>query len=66
MTSAVLVTGGFGLVGSETVKQLTAAGRAVVVADLVQAFGHRLIDQMIEHHGRIADMVEQRRYAIGK
>jgi nucleoside-diphosphate-sugar epimerase len=34
MTSYVLVTGGFGLVGSETVKQLTAAGRAVAVADL--------------------------------
>lgn len=34
MTDAVLVTGGFGLVGSETVKQLAAAGRSVVVADL--------------------------------
>ncbi|RDH78465.1 NAD(P)-dependent oxidoreductase [Mycolicibacterium moriokaense] len=34
MTDTVLVTGGFGLVGSETVKQLTAAGRPVVVADL--------------------------------
>ncbi len=34
MTGAVLVTGGFGLVGSETVKQLVAAGRRVVVADL--------------------------------
>jgi nucleoside-diphosphate-sugar epimerase len=34
MTDAVLVTGGFGLVGTETVKQLAAAGRRVVVADL--------------------------------
>ena len=31
MTGTVLVTGGFGLVGSETVKQLAAAGRQVVV-----------------------------------
>jgi nucleoside-diphosphate-sugar epimerase len=34
MTDAVLVTGGFGLVGSQTVKRLTADGRHVVVADL--------------------------------
>lgn len=34
MTGTVLVTGGFGLVGSETVKQLSAAGRSVTVADL--------------------------------
>jgi nucleoside-diphosphate-sugar epimerase len=34
MTDTVLVTGGFGLVGSETVRQLAAAGRSVVVADL--------------------------------
>lgn len=34
MTDAVLVTGGFGLVGSQTVKRLTADGRRVVVADL--------------------------------
>jgi nucleoside-diphosphate-sugar epimerase len=34
MTDAVLVTGGFGLVGSETVKQLAASRRPVVVADL--------------------------------
>ena len=34
MTDAVLVTGGFGLVGSQTVKRLTADGRWVVVADL--------------------------------
>ena len=34
MAGTVLVTGGFGLVGSETVKRLTADGRQVVVADL--------------------------------
>src|SRR4029079_291905 len=34
MTGDVLVTGGFGLVGSQTVDRLTAAGRRVVVADL--------------------------------
>ena len=34
MTGTVLVTGGFGLVGSETVKRLAADGRQVVVADL--------------------------------
>lgn len=34
MTGTVLVTGGFGLVGSETVKQLAARGHSVVVADL--------------------------------
>lgn len=34
MPETVLVTGGFGLVGSETVRQLAAAGRSVVVADL--------------------------------
>jgi nucleoside-diphosphate-sugar epimerase len=34
MTGAVLVTGGFGLVGSQVVGRLTADGRRVVVADL--------------------------------
>ena len=34
MTDTALVTGGFGLVGSETVKRLAADGRRVVVADL--------------------------------
>ena len=34
MTETVLVTGGFGLVGTETVNRLAAAGRRVVVADL--------------------------------
>ena len=34
MTDAVLVTGGFGLVGSQTVERLTAEGRHVEVADL--------------------------------
>jgi nucleoside-diphosphate-sugar epimerase len=34
MTDPVLVTGGFGLVGSQTVKRLAADGRRVVVADL--------------------------------
>ena len=34
MTGAVLVTGGFGLVGSQVVERLTADGRRVVVADL--------------------------------
>ncbi len=34
MAGSVLVTGGFGLVGSETVKRLVADGRQVVVADL--------------------------------
>ena len=34
MSETVLVTGGFGLVGSATVKQLTADGRRVVATDL--------------------------------
>ncbi|MCV7299249.1 NAD(P)-dependent oxidoreductase [Mycobacterium barrassiae] len=34
MTDVVLVTGGFGLVGSATVRRLAADGRRVVVADL--------------------------------
>ena len=34
MTDSVLVTGGFGLVGSATVRQLAADGRSVVIADL--------------------------------
>jgi nucleoside-diphosphate-sugar epimerase len=34
MADAVLVTGGFGLVGSATVRQLAAEGRRVVIADL--------------------------------
>ena len=34
MTDTVLVTGGFGLVGSATVRQLAADGRRVVIADL--------------------------------
>ena len=34
MSDTVIVTGGFGLVGSATVRQLTADGRPVVVADL--------------------------------
>ena len=34
MADTVLVTGGFGLVGSATVRQLAADGRRVVVADL--------------------------------
>src|SRR6185437_16040158 len=34
MSDTVLVTGGFGLVGSQTVRRLAADGRQVVVADL--------------------------------
>jgi len=34
MSETVLVTGGFGLVGSETAKRLAAEGRRVVLADL--------------------------------
>ena len=34
MTDTALVTGGFGLVGTQTVDRLAAAGRRVVVADL--------------------------------
>ena len=34
MSETVLVTGGFGLVGSETVKRLAADGRNVVATDL--------------------------------
>lgn len=34
MTGTVLVTGGFGLVGSATVRRLTDLGRRVVAADL--------------------------------
>src|SRR5206468_4006928 len=34
MADTVLVTGGFGLVGSQTVRQLAADGRSVVIADL--------------------------------
>src|SRR5262245_64514793 len=34
MSDTVLVTGGFGLVGSATVRRLAADGRRVVIADL--------------------------------
>src|SRR5438034_343659 len=34
MTDTVLVTGGFGLVGSQTVRRLAADGRKVVATDL--------------------------------
>jgi nucleoside-diphosphate-sugar epimerase len=34
MSDTVLVTGGFGLVGSQTVRRLAAQGRRVVIADL--------------------------------
>ena len=34
MPGTVLVTGGFGLVGSATVRRLSELGRRVVVADL--------------------------------
>ena len=34
MSDTVLVTGGFGLVGSQTVRRLAADGRDVVIADL--------------------------------
>ncbi len=34
MAETVLVTGGFGLVGSATVRRLAADGRRVVAADL--------------------------------
>jgi nucleoside-diphosphate-sugar epimerase len=34
MTGTVLVTGGFGLVGSATVRRLTELGRHVVATDL--------------------------------
>ena len=34
MTDTVLVTGAFGLVGSETVRQLLAEGRRVIATDL--------------------------------
>jgi nucleoside-diphosphate-sugar epimerase len=37
MTETVLVTGGFGLVGSAAVRQLAADGRRIVVADLETA-----------------------------
>ncbi len=40
MSDAVLVTGGFGLVGSATVKRLAADGRRVVITDL-DAPAHR-------------------------
>lgn len=46
MTDAVLVTGGFGLVGSETVKQLAAAGRRVVVADLDTAANRKKVSAL--------------------
>ena len=36
----VLVTGGAGYIGSQTVRQLQAAGRDVVVLDSME-FGHR-------------------------
>lgn len=41
MVDTVLVTGGFGLVGSETVLQLAGAGRSVVVADLDTPANHK-------------------------
>ena len=41
MAQTVLVTGGFGLVGFETVKRLTGGGRRVVVADLDTPANHK-------------------------
>ena len=41
MSDTVLVTGGFGLVGSETVKRFAAAGRPVVATDLDIPANHK-------------------------
>src|ERR1700726_3439833 len=41
MSDTVLVTGGFGLVGSETVKRFAAAGRPVVATDLDMPANHK-------------------------
>src|SRR5271168_3489374 len=41
MSDTVLVTGGFGLVGSETVKRLAADGRRVVATDLDIPANHK-------------------------
>ena len=40
MSETVLVTGGFGLVGSATVRRLAELGRTVVIADLDTPANH--------------------------
>jgi nucleoside-diphosphate-sugar epimerase len=46
MADAVLVTGGFGLVGSATVRQLAADGRRVVAADLETPANHKALAKL--------------------
>ena len=56
MTGTVLVTGGFGLVGSETVKRLTADGRQVVVADLDTRANRKKAERCPRASSRWADL----------
>ncbi len=46
MSGTVLVTGGFGLVGSATVRRFTELGRRVVVADLDTAANRKAADEL--------------------
>ena len=52
---SVLVTGGAGYIGSHTVRQLTAAGREVVVLDTME-YGHR--DAVIEAELVVGDIAD--------
>jgi nucleoside-diphosphate-sugar epimerase len=59
MTDTVLVTGGFGLVGAETVKRLATDGRHVVIADLDTPANRkkaaRLLDGVEVHWADLTD-----------
>lgn len=46
MSETVLVTGGFGLVGSATVRRLAELGRSVVVADLDTPANRKSVDKL--------------------
>src|ERR1700722_12337602 len=54
----VLVTGAFGLVGSETVRQLIVDGRHVVATDLDVPANRKAADQMPSTEVRWADLTD--------
>lgn len=59
MSETVLVTGGFGLVGSETVKRLAADGRQVVATDLdTEANRQKAQELPTGVHARWADLTD--------
>jgi nucleoside-diphosphate-sugar epimerase len=58
MTDTVLVTGAFGLVGSQTVRQLLAAGRRVVATDLDLAANRKAATLLPSDAVRWADLTD--------